>query len=266
MRFVIKLKTNGSIQPLQTVQRMHSLSNSRANPDGKQDVHQAVQPVPLSTNTCTWRIEAIANQVNESFIDNLNRCESFPVAVDGRTDINRVAQLSVFVRYYLNGRCSENLAAVIPLTERTTGEDIYQAFKAYMEFHKVPMHKRISVVIDGTPAMVGVYSGFIKHLKDSNPQILKSSNSQIAFHCIDPRKHFPRTIERWLWKSYAWHNETDSFLRPKSSLQHLQLREFLQEADSKYNELLPHSNVHLVTQCCVWIIVDIIIFITFMMW
>ena len=56
--------------------------------------------------------------------------------------INDFAQLSVFVRYYnLINRFSEDLAAVIPLTERTTGEDIYQVFKAYMDSHKVPKHK-----------------------------------------------------------------------------------------------------------------------------
>ncbi|XP_067935807.1 general transcription factor II-I repeat domain-containing protein 2-like [Watersipora subatra] len=62
-------------------------------------------------------------------------------------------ELSVFVRYYLNNKFSENLAAVIPLTERMTGEDIYQAFKADMDSHKVSMHKIISVATDGTPAM-----------------------------------------------------------------------------------------------------------------
>ncbi|XP_067930872.1 zinc finger BED domain-containing protein 5-like [Watersipora subatra] len=120
----------------------------------KLDIQQAVQSVPLSRNTCARRIEAIANHVSEGVIYNLNRCKSFSVAVDESTDINDVAQLSVFVRYYLNSKFSEDLAAIIPLTERTTGENIYRAFKAYMDSHKVSMHKIISVATDGAPAMV----------------------------------------------------------------------------------------------------------------
>ncbi|XP_067939886.1 zinc finger BED domain-containing protein 5-like [Watersipora subatra] len=118
----------------------------------KQDIQQAVQSVPLSRNTCTRQIEAIATHVTEGVIYNLNRCESFSVAVDESTDINYVAQLNVFVRYYLN-KFSEDLSAVISLTECTSGEDIYQAFKAYMNSHKVSMHKIISVVTDGAPAV-----------------------------------------------------------------------------------------------------------------
>ncbi|XP_067930673.1 zinc finger BED domain-containing protein 5-like [Watersipora subatra] len=124
----------------------------------KLDIQQGVQSVPLSRNTCARRIEAIANHVTEGVIYNLNRCESFSIAVDESTVINNVAQLSVLIRYYLNNRFSEDLAAVIPLTERMTGENIYQAFKAYMDSHKVSMHKIISVATSGVPDIVGVYS------------------------------------------------------------------------------------------------------------
>ncbi|XP_067930919.1 zinc finger BED domain-containing protein 5-like [Watersipora subatra] len=120
----------------------------------KLNIQQAVQSVPLSRITCARRIEAIANHVTEGVIYNLNRCKSFSVAVDESTDINDVAQLSVFLPYYLNSKFSEDLAAVIPLTERMTGENIYQAFKAYMDSHKVSMHKIISVATDGAPVMV----------------------------------------------------------------------------------------------------------------
>ncbi|XP_067943110.1 general transcription factor II-I repeat domain-containing protein 2-like [Watersipora subatra] len=90
----------------------------------KPDIQQAVQSVPLSRNTCARRIKVIANHITEGVIYDLNMCESFSVAVDESTDVNDVAQLSVFVRYYLNSKFSEDLAAVIPLTERTTGKKI----------------------------------------------------------------------------------------------------------------------------------------------
>ncbi|XP_067939909.1 general transcription factor II-I repeat domain-containing protein 2-like [Watersipora subatra] len=86
----------------------------------KLNIQQTFQSVLLSRNTCARQIEAIANHVTEGVVYNLNSFELFSVAVNESTDINDVAQLSVFVRYYLN-KFSEDLAAVILLTERTTG-------------------------------------------------------------------------------------------------------------------------------------------------
>ncbi|XP_067949668.1 general transcription factor II-I repeat domain-containing protein 2-like [Watersipora subatra] len=185
---------------------------------------------------CARQIEAIANHVTEGVIYNLNWCKSFSVAVDESTDIKDVAQLSVFVRHYLNNKFSEDLAAVIPLTERTTGENIYQAFKAYIDSHKVSMHKIISVATDGAPAMVGVYSGFVNRLKENNPQM-------IAFHCIMHESILCAQLKDDYGSLMLDIMKLINFLRSKSCLRHRQLRKFLQESDSQYDELLVHHNV-----------------------
>ncbi|XP_067947200.1 zinc finger BED domain-containing protein 5-like [Watersipora subatra] len=199
-------------------------------------IQQAVQSVPLSRNTCARQIEAIANHVTEGVIYNLNRRESFSVAVDESTDINDVAQLSVFVRYYLNNKFSEDLAAVIPLTERTTGENIYQTFMAYMDSHKVSMHKIISVTTDGPPAMAGVYSGFVNCLKNNNLQM-------IAFHCIIHQSFLCAQLKDEYGSLMLNIMKLINLVRSKSSLRHHQLRKFLQKSDSQYDELLVHNNV-----------------------
>ncbi|XP_067947207.1 zinc finger BED domain-containing protein 5-like [Watersipora subatra] len=199
-------------------------------------IQQAVQSVPLSRNTCARQIEAIANHVTEGVIYNLNRCESFLVAVNESTDINGVAQLSVFVRYYLNNKFSEDLAAVILLTERTTGENIYQAFMAYMDSHKVLMHKIIFVATDGAPAIVGVYSGFVNRLKDNNPQM-------IAFHCIIHESFLCAQLKDEYGSLMLNIMKLINLVRSKSSLRHHQLRKLLQKSDSQYDELLVHNNV-----------------------
>ncbi|XP_067942999.1 zinc finger BED domain-containing protein 5-like [Watersipora subatra] len=218
------------------MKRATSLQQRAATAGYELDIQQAVQSVPLSRNTCARRIEAIANHVTEGVIYNLNRCELFSVAVDESTDINDVAQLSVLVLYYLNNKFSEDLAAVIPLTECTTGENMYQAFKAYMDSHKVSMHKIISVATDSAPAMVGVYFGFVNPLKDNNSQM-------IAFHCIIHRSILCAQLKDEYGGLLLDIMKLINFLRSKSSLQHRQLRTFLQESDSQYAKLLVHNNV-----------------------
>ncbi|XP_067949876.1 zinc finger BED domain-containing protein 5-like [Watersipora subatra] len=192
----------------------------------KLDIQQAVQSVPLSRNTCARRIEAIANHVTEGVIYNLNRCNSFSVAVDEIADINGVAQLSGFVWYYLNNKLSEDLAAVIPLTERTIEENINQAFKAYMDSHKVSMNKIISVATYGAPAMVVVYSGFANRLKENNSQ-------KIAFHFIIHEDILCAQLKDEYGSVMLDIMKLINFLRSKSSLRHRQLRKFLQDSDSQ---------------------------------
>ena len=205
----------------------------------KQDIQRAVESVPLSRNTCTRRVEDIADHLTAAVIDDLKRCEVFSVAVDESIDINDVSQLSVFVRYHLNNKFNEQLLTVIPLTERTTGKDTYQAFKAYMDSINIPIHKIISVATDGAPSMVGVHSGFIKRLKDDNPQLL-------AFHCIIHESVLCSQLKDEYASLMLNIMKLINFLRSKSALRHRQLRKFLQECDSQYEDLVIHNNVRLV--------------------
>lgn len=210
----------------------------------KQEIHQAIQSIPMSRNTCTRRVEALGNHLTNAVADDLKNCESFSVAVDESTDINDVAQLSVFVRYYLNNVFNERLLIVIPMKERTTGEAIYKAFKEYMDSKDIPLHKITSVATDGAPAMVGVHAGFVKRLKDHSPQLL-------AFHCIIHESVLCSQLKDEYGSLMLNIMKLINFLRSKSALRHRQLRKFLQDSHSEHDDLLVHNNVRLVYQSTV---------------
>jgi hypothetical protein len=215
------------------------LASMQALYPDKRDIQQAVDSIPLSRNTCTRRVEDIATHITNSIVGDLRRCKVFSVAVDESNDINDVAQLCLFVRYYLDNKYNEQLLTVLPLTERTTGEDLYTALKAYLQNQEIPMEKIISVATDGAPSMVGIHSGLVKRLKDDNPQIL-------AFHCIIHESILCSQLKEEYGSLMLNIMKLINFLKSKSALRHRQLRKFLQDSDAQYNDLLLYNNIRLV--------------------
>lgn len=94
----------------------------------KPEIKQTVQNISLSRNACTRRVEEISKHLTNGLLRDLEKCDQFAIAVDESNDIQDVAQLCVFVRYFSNMEFKEELLAIIPLSERTTGKDIYDAF------------------------------------------------------------------------------------------------------------------------------------------
>ena len=138
----------------------------------KGDVTKIVEQVPLSRNTCTRRVEDIAKQFEKMVVGNLKRCKVFSIALDESNDINDTAQLSIFVRYLVEGEFVEDLLTVLSLECRTTGSIIFNDFQRYMQEQGISMNSIISVATDRAPAMVGRHNGFIKHLRDINSDIV----------------------------------------------------------------------------------------------
>ncbi|KAJ4927678.1 hypothetical protein JOQ06_015481, partial [Pogonophryne albipinna] len=131
------------------------------------------------------------------------------VQFDESTDATDTAQLGVFVRMvFTDFTVKEAFLALIPLKERTRGEDVYKAFKDYVREYKIPIHKIVSFTTDGAPAMLGVRSGFV------------------ALCRKDP--DFPPFIV--------------NSIRAKA-LQHRLFKSLLDELDSVYGDLILHADV-----------------------
>ena len=156
--------------------------------------------------------------------------------MDESTEIDDVAQLCIFVRYCANNEFREEFLLLIPLTNRTTGEDIYKGFKTFMNAHNIPLDKIVGVATDGAPAMVGRHSGFVKHLRDINPTI-------VAFHCIIHETVLCAKLKDDYNNLMLSVMKLINYLKSKSALRHRQLRAFLQKLEAEYDELLTHNNV-----------------------
>lgn len=190
----------------------------------------------LSRKTTTNRIETIAEHLTEKVVNDLKDCTSFSIALDESTDINDVAQLCIFVRYFANNAFQEEFLSLIPLTNRTTGEDIYKAFKTFMDTHNIPLDKIVGVATDGAPAMVGRHSGFVKHLMDVTPTV-------VPFHCIIHETMLCSKLNSDYKNLMLNIMKMINYLKNKSALRHRQLRAFLQNLEAEYDELLTHNNV-----------------------
>uniref|UniRef100_A0A6P7HAE6 General transcription factor II-I repeat domain-containing protein 2A-like n=1 Tax=Diabrotica virgifera virgifera TaxID=50390 RepID=A0A6P7HAE6_DIAVI len=73
------------------------------------------------------------------------------------------AQLCIFIRMVFSDMsCKEDLLTMLPLKEKTRGEDIYNVFINFVEQYELPIYKLVCIIItDGAPSMTGVNNGFV---------------------------------------------------------------------------------------------------------
>lgn len=135
----------------------------------KINVATVVEQVPLSRNACTRRIADIARQLEKTVLGTSQRCEAFSIALDETSD---TAQIGICVRYFLDGQFCEDFATAISLEGRTTGITCSRASEIHVRTRPA-CEKNYRC---GTPAMVGRRSGFLKCLREPNPDV-------IALHC-----------------------------------------------------------------------------------
>ena len=67
------------------------------------------------------------------------------------------------------------------MKDRTTGEDIFKAFKKAMEFNNLRFKNLASVATGGAPCMIGQYTSLVAFLKKQDGV---DRNAFINYHCI----------------------------------------------------------------------------------
>ncbi|KAJ8044736.1 Zinc finger BED domain-containing protein 5 [Holothuria leucospilota] len=121
----------------------------------------------------------MAVDVEEQLRKDIDVCECFSLQFDESTDMVDVAQLCVFIRkVFEDMSAKEELLTILPLKGHTRGEDIFNAFMAFVSKTKLPLFKLISITTDGGPAITGRTSGFIALCEESE------SFQDILNYCI----------------------------------------------------------------------------------
>ncbi|KAJ4932726.1 hypothetical protein JOQ06_011141 [Pogonophryne albipinna] len=130
----------------------------------------------------------------------------------------------------------EAFLALIPLKERTRGEDVYKAFKDYVREYKIPIHKIVSFTTDGAPAMLSVRSGFVA-LCRKDPDFPPFVN----YHCVI---HQQALAAKAIDMSHVMNDVVKilNSIRAKA-LQHRLFKSLLDELDSVYGDLILHADV-----------------------
>ncbi|GFX08803.1 general transcription factor II-I repeat domain-containing protein 2A [Trichonephila clavipes] len=98
----------------------------------------------------------------DQLIEDITNCIYFSLQFDESVDMVDISQLCIFVRMaFQDMSIKEELLAILPLKKKTRGEDVYCAFKKYIEEKNIPIYKVVSMTTDGAPSMTGAVNGFL---------------------------------------------------------------------------------------------------------
>ncbi|XP_057190131.1 general transcription factor II-I repeat domain-containing protein 2-like [Triplophysa rosa] len=203
----------------------------------KSEIVSAIKAVQLSRSTVTRRCELMADDLTQQLRKDITDCECFSLQLDESTDISDTAQLCVFIRMVFKDMTArEELLTLLHMKEHTRGEDIFRAFKDFVDKTQLPMSKLVSITTDGAPAMVGRSNGFIAKCKedDAFPDFLN-------YHCIIHQQSLCAKMLNMKEIMDVCMKIVCS-IRARS-LQRRLFRTFLEEADCNHTDLLLHTDV-----------------------
>ncbi|XP_029656655.1 zinc finger BED domain-containing protein 5-like [Octopus sinensis] len=205
----------------------------------KQEISNCIKELQLSKQSIVRRAESISENLLSQLKKDLYACSCFSLQFDESNDAIDIAQLCVFSRLIFHDlTVKEELFAIIPMKERTTGENIYNSFKTFLlSFELLPLMKKlVSITTDGAPAMIGNQNGFIAFCrKDEHfPKFL-------SYHCII---HQHALCGKMLNFNYVMETTVKiiNSIRAKP-LQRRLFRLFLEQVDAIYGDLPLHCDI-----------------------
>lgn len=138
--------------------------------------------IPLSNSTISRRIQDMSDDVETTVIDRIKHSKFFAIQVDESTDVASFAILLVIARYLKENEVEENLLLCHALSERTTGEDIFNAIDQYFKEKGISWSNCCGLCTDGGKSVAGFYSGLRGRVMKVAPNVTWS-------HCCIHRQN-----------------------------------------------------------------------------
>ncbi|GBM36958.1 General transcription factor II-I repeat domain-containing protein 2A [Araneus ventricosus] len=147
------------------------------------------------------------------------------------------AQVTLFFRYMSSQGPKEELLGLLPLSGQTRGEDIANAAQKCLEDNGIDINKIVSIATDGSRSMTGINRGVTSILQK------KINHEILTFHCIIHKEAlcaqtFPAEIVEVMNFVIKIINRTLA-----KALHHRQFKDFLEEIDNQFSDLLLHNKV-----------------------
>jgi hypothetical protein len=146
----------------------------------KSELLSSIKSIQLSHQTVARRVEQISNNLQSQLHRDFQSCEYFSLQLDESTDILDTAQLCVFIRMaFSDFTVKEEFVKLLPLSDRTRGQDIFNVFLKFVKESNLPLSKLVAITTDGAPSMTGKHNGFLALCAkdESFPKFL-------SYHCI----------------------------------------------------------------------------------
>ncbi|XP_035229056.1 protein FAM200A-like [Stegodyphus dumicola] len=119
-----------------------------------------IRKIPLSNDTVSNRISDINMDQLIQLITRIKESPKFSIQLDKTTDITKLAQLLVYVRYVYKESVEEELLFCRPMEDHTTGKDIYCKVDEFLKAEGLEWKNCCGICTDGARAMTGKNIGF----------------------------------------------------------------------------------------------------------
>lgn len=211
-----------------------AIEMAKAFEDSK--IAEKFESVALSHQTMQRRIVEMGEQVEKSLLSQVKNSSYFSLCLDESTDQTDVSQLLIFVRTTFEDFSSkEELFDLCSLHGTTKGRDIYEALIKAVD-RIGGFDKCSAIVTDGAPAMTGNKSGLVGLLRENGVTCP-------TIHCIIHQ-------EALCGKSIKQNEVFKLVIKiinlirgGNRALLHRQLKQFLQETEAEYGDLLLYNHV-----------------------
>ncbi len=151
------------------------------NFNNKPEIVTAIKSTPLSGNTVTRRVEMMAQNVFDQIKANLEKCTWSSLQVDEWRGVVNTAQLikCIYANDFFSDDSVKDFLVVSPLKGKTSGVDVYQVFKNFVDKVSLPLEKLVSVTTAGALSVTGSNAGFVALCKN-DPAFPRF----VSCHCI----------------------------------------------------------------------------------
>ena len=141
----------------------------------------AIERVPLSSDTVQRRIVAMAEDVKKQVISRVRQSPLFSLQLDESTDICNEANVLCYVRYIFDGAVHDEFLFCETLQTNTTGEAIFECLNSFICQSGLDWSKCVGICTDGATAMTAKYKGLVARVRAVAPLAA-------ALHCCIHRE------------------------------------------------------------------------------
>ncbi|XP_022168462.1 zinc finger MYM-type protein 1-like [Myzus persicae] len=124
----------------------------------------------LSHDTQNKLLSILSNIVRSKILSEVKKAGIFSVIIDTTTDVSKLEQFCLVVRYVFDGETYERLLA-LTTTQDASGFGMFQVFCNITENNNLNWKEHLCAQgYDGAASMQGVYSGLRTHIQNHNPR------------------------------------------------------------------------------------------------
>ncbi|GFT53134.1 zinc finger MYM-type protein 6 [Trichonephila clavipes] len=140
-----------------------------------------LKTIQLSRDTVSRWISEMSRNIESEVIKCIQNPSVFALQLDKTTDITKMSQLIIYVRFIFNEDITETFLCCKSLEGKTTGEKIFDAIDEYFEAKSLTSANCVTVCTDGAAALTGSNKGL-------RGLIQKVAPHMVFNHCMIPRQ------------------------------------------------------------------------------